>query len=229
MIFFLSLALLVASQPDPPETASAWYEAGTRLLAEGDAAGAAAAFEAAHAGGWASPALYLQWSRAEAAAGGPARARLQAERAVRLAPDAALVQNARAEALRRLDLDPPPPAPLRRTAERLGATGIGWLLGLGLALSGAAGALAPWAAWEGRHRAWRRRLLLVAGVVGAGCVAAALALSAEHSGPRAIVVAAEGVALRDAPAGNALGRLPGGALVTPLTAEGEWRPPPSLF
>ena len=193
LALLLALAAAPAAAQAPRADAERAFALGLALAAEGDTTGAAAAFEAARAGG-ASAALEHNLARLALARGDVGRARLAAERAYRLDPSAAGVADV-LDAARQAAGDAPPTALRLRLDAAVGPLGPLGVVLLALALA----ALAALAVWQ-RHR-------LPGLVVGLAVALAALALGgaaallAERTALDAVLV--ESAALRGAPSPDA--------------------------
>ena len=179
----LVLALLQAAPADRPDAsrgeAERLFRLGTRLVAEGDTAGAVAAWQGARAMGWTSAAAEYNLGTVALARGETARARLHLERAARLDPlDESIRRNLR---LARERAGEPAPSTVRSAWDR--AVAVVRPVGLvALALALALGALALGLA--GRQR-W-------AAVLGAAAVVAVGAASLavwERTRPLGVVLA----------------------------------------
>ncbi|MDT0632403.1 SH3 domain-containing protein [Rubrivirga sp. S365] len=188
----VALALLVLLQPAPRAEAERLFDVGTTLVAEGDTAGAVAAWEGALDTGWASAAAEANLGAVAHERGDVGRARLHLERAARLAPLDGDVARALADAREAAGAAPP------TAAERAwrGLVGVVRPVGLvALALALAFGALAL-------RLLGRRRPALVVSVVAAFAVAAAgtsLWQAAQADG----IVLADAADVREAPSPTA--------------------------
>jgi len=217
----LALALLLLSAP-PPAEAERLFALGVALAEEGDARGAAAAFEEAHRTGWTSPALALNLAALYLDAGDFGRARLHAERALRLAPrDGEAQEAARRTARAAGELPGRAPSPggafVAWAGRRLGAAGA-------LALAGVlwAAALAFVGGWAVRRSARLGRAAIGVVPVAVAALALAVAVSVEEGRPRAVTLAE--TPLRAAPdAGAPADRmLSAGRLVVLGRQRGAW-------
>ncbi len=208
----LVLALL---QPAGPAEPDRLFDLGLQLVAEGDTAGAVAAWQGATADGWTSAAVEHNLGTVALARGDIARARLHLERAARLAPlDGAVARNL---ALARERAGEPAPRSLRRAWNR--AVGVLTPFGMvALALAVAFGAL-------GLAVAGRRRWAAGVGVLAVGAVVAAAVAVGQATRPLGVVLA-DGVAVVESPAEAAPGvaRLRAGEAVEVGEAEAGWRP-----
>lgn len=211
----MTLALLLLLQiAAPTAEADRLFEAGAALIAEGDTAGAVAAWEGAAALGWTSATVEHNLGTLALERGDVGRARLHLERAARLDPTSpAVARNLR----------------LAREAAGVGARGWGeraWdrlgaavppggLVALALALSFAA---------LGVLLLERRRAAAVVGVLAVLAVAAAGGALWERTRAVGIVVAPE-ADVRAAPAASARGvaRVRAGEAVAVGDAEAGWR------
>lgn len=163
----VALALLALLQPAPRAEADRLFDVGTTLVAEGDTAGAVAAWEGALATGLASAEAEYNLGAVALERGDLGRARLHLERAARLDPLDDDTARALAEARERAGAAPP--SALGRALG--GVVGVVRPLGLvALALALAFGALGL--LLVGR----RRPALAVAAVAGLAVVAAVAAL-----------------------------------------------------
>lgn len=221
----LFLVLLQLGAPDDPAEADRLLALGNELFAEGDFAGAAAAYERAAATGWTSPALEANLGTAHAEAGRLGRAVLHLERALRLDPHDEAAAHNLTVVRGRLGHDAPASLPISEAAGRwlAAAVGSGLLAALAFALYlGVAALLGAWA-WRRSLPAWRRRALVVLApltlLVGGGAVLAARA----ETMARAVVVA-ESAALRTAPTPEAAsaGSAPEGAVLVVTDRAGGW-------
>ena len=216
----LVLALLQAA---PAESASVDAQAeadrlfrlGNQLVAEGDTAGAVAAWEGATQIGWTSAAVEHNLGTVALARGDVARARLHLERAARLAPrDAAVARNL---SLARERAGEPPPSQTRR----LWAHVLGVLRPLGavaLALALAFGAL-------GLFVADRRRWAAGLGALAAVAVAGAAFAVWEATRPVGVVLVDDAAVLEaPSPAAPGVARLRAGETGEVGTEAAGWRP-----
>ena len=212
VVFFALLLLQTATTPEAE--ADRLFALGTELLAEGDTAGAVAAWEGVRATGVTSATVEHNLGTVALRQGDVGRARLHLERALRLSPlDAAIAQNLR---LAREAAGAPP----RSTAERIWGQTVGIVGTIGLvalALALAFGAL-------GLFFLDRRRLALGVGGVALLAVGAASAALWERSQPVGIVIAGE-AEVTDEPSAEAVGvaRVRGGEVVRLGEAEVGWR------
>ena len=213
----LALALLTGpahAQADRAE-AERLFDLGNRLVAEGDTAGAVAAWEGAAEAGWTSAALQHNLGTVALTRGDVARARLHLERAARLAPlDDAVARNV---ALARQRAGEPEPA----TARRVWNATLGVLRPLGvvaLALALAFGAL-------GLAVAGRWRLAAGLGMLAALAVAGAALAVWEATRPVGVVLV-DDAAVVESPAATAPGvaRLRAGETVEVGPEAAGWRP-----
>ena len=208
----LALALLLL-QPTGPAEAERLFALGARLVAEGDTAGAAAAWDGAWATGWASAAVEHNLGTVALRRGEAGRARLHLERAARLAPlDGAVAQNLRLA--RDLAGEAPAPGWRRAWSRVLGVARPPGLVALALAL--AFGAL-------GLLFLDRRRVAVGLGVVAVLAVGAASAALWERSRPLGVaLVEAE---VREGPSGASasVARVRAGETVGVGEAVAGWR------
>ncbi len=190
---------------------------GSQLAAEGDSAGAAAAFagaaDAGRAAGRVSAAVEHDLGTLALARGDAGAARLHTERAARLAPLSAPVQQNAALA-RALAGAPAEPAVARAWRIARSVAGPAGLVALALALVYVALAL-----FLNR----RRRAALVIGALGLFAVAGAVAALAEASRPAGVVLVAAGVRAEPTPEATEGAALAPGALVRLGERRGTWR------
>ena len=212
------LALLLQPAPAGPDAraeAERLFAVGRQLVAEGDTAGAVAAWEGALATGWASAAAEHNLGTVALARRDAPAARLHLERAARLDPLRADVR--RNLAIARERSGEPAPSAARRAWDRVVAVvrPLG-LVALALALAFAALALGV----RGRRRV-ARAVGAAAAVVVSG---AALAL-VEATTPRGVVLADDvTVAETPSPTAAAVARLRAGEAVRVGPAADGWRP-----
>lgn len=214
MIRVVLTILLTAPVAVGQAEADRLFEVGSRLVAEGDTAGAVAAWEGATATGWTSAAVEHDLGTVALARGETARARLHLERAARLAPRTpAVVKNVR---LARARAGEPEPSAARRAWEQSVATlrPLG-LVALALALSFGAFALAL---------RGRRRAALVLGGVALLAVGAASVAVWERTRPLAVVMAEAAVVESPSPSAAGVARLAPGETVSAGDAVEGWRP-----
>ena len=188
----VALALLALLQAAPRAEADRLFSLGATLVAEGDTAGAVAAWEGALATGLTSPAAEYNLGAVALARRDLGRARLHLERAARLDPLDGDVAAALAEARERSG------APPRSAAERAWNAVVGVVRPLGLvalALAVAFGALAL-------LLVGRRRPALAVAAVAAVAVAAAGAALWQATVPGGVVLADE-AEVREAPSPSA--------------------------
>ena len=209
----LVLALLQTAPADRAE-AERLFELGTRLVAEGDTAGAVAAWEGALATGWTSAAAEHNLGTVALAQGQTGRARLHLERAAHLDPlDPAVRQNlglARARAGE--------PAPSAARAAWTWAVAVVRPVGLvALALAVAFGALAVGVAG-------RPRVAAGLGVVAAVAVGAAALAVWERTRPVGVALADGAVVEAPSPTATGVARLRAGEAVGVGPAVDGWRP-----
>lgn len=219
----LLLALLALLQSGPGDAARSEAQRlaalGQRLYEAGDAAGAAAAFDAAAATGWTAGALEYDWGTACLAAGDLGCAVLHLRRAERLMPGHAAVAHNLRVARARVGAEAPPRArPLLRAVQQ--GPGMSPLLALGLALYLAVLGLAGYRLWTRRSTPWLRRTLVVLVPVTAGVLGLAAWGWVEARAPEAVVVAP--AALHGRPAGAAGRGLPAGIVVRLDQRRGDW-------
>lgn len=210
----LLLALLLLQPAADPAEAERLFALGGQLIAEGDTAGAVAAWEGARATGWASAAVEHNLGTVALRRGDAGRARLHLERAARLAPlDGATGQNLRLA--RRLAGEEPRPE-WRRAWD--GAVGVVRPLGLvALALALSFGAL-------GLVFLGRRRIALGVGAAAVLAVGAASLALWERSRPLAAVVVPEAVVHETpSPSAERAAVVRAGELVEAGPAEAGWR------
>ncbi len=208
------LALLLL-QPAAPAGADGLFDLGLQLVAEGDTAGAVAAWEGAAATGWTSAAVEHNLGTVALDRGDVARARLHLERAARLAPlDAAVARNL---ALARERAGEPPPSAVGRMSAR--AVGVLTPLGVvALALAVSFGAL-------GLAVAGRRRWAAGVGVLALGAIAAAALVVGEATRPLGIVLADDTpVVEAPSPTASGVARLRAGEAVEVGDAVDGWQP-----
>lgn len=216
MIVLLALALQTAGgAPEAgPAEAARLFDLGTTLVAEGDTAGAVAAWEGALATGWASAAAEHNLGTVALLQGDVPTARLHLERAARLAPGDAQIRHNLQVARERAG--EPAPSMVRRLWERaLAAVPPVALVALALAL--AFGALALRLA--GRLR-WASGVGLGAAVV----VLVTVAVLAEATRPLGVVLAPD-VTVTEAPSAGApsVARLRAGEAVAVGPEVEGWR------
>ena len=209
----LALALL---QPAPADRAEAerLFGLGARLVAEGDTAGAVAAWHGSLATGWASAAAEHNLGTVALARGEAGRARLHLERAARLDPlDGAVRRNL---GLARQRAGEEAPSAVRAGWERAVAVArpLG-LVALALALAFSAVALAL---------ANRQRAAAGLGLVAAVAVAAAALAVWERTRPLAVALADAAVAESPSPTAAAVARLRAGETVEAGAVVDGWRP-----
>ena len=208
------LVLLALLQPAPRSEAERLFEAGVALVAEGDTAGAVAAWEGARRTGWASAAVEQNLGAVAGARGDRGRARLHLERAARLAPLDGAVADALAAAREEAGAAPP------SAAERAwrGAVGVARPVGLvALALALAFGAVAVWLLG-------RRRPALAVGAAAVLAVVAAVAALREEGAARGVVLA-ETADVRAGPSATAppVARVRAGDVVGVGAERAGWR------
>ncbi len=215
----LVLALLQAAPADRSDAGRAeaerLFELGTRLVAEGDTAGAVAAWQGARATGWASAAAEYNLGTVALARGETGSARLHLERAARLDPlDPEIRRNVR---LARERTGAPAPSAARVWWDR--AVAVVRPVGLvALALSLAFGALAL-------GLAGRQRWAVGLGVGAVVAVGAAGAAVREHTRPLGVVLAEEAAVVeRPSAAAAGVARLRAGETVEVGEAADGWRP-----
>jgi hypothetical protein len=207
------LALLLLQPAAPQAEAERLFGLGLRLVAEGDTAGAVAAWEGARATGWASAAVEHNLGTTALRRGDAGRARLHLERAARLAPsDGAVARNLQ---LARAAAGGPPQAGWRRAFD--GVVGVVRPLGLvALALALVFGAL-------GLVLRGRRRPALGVGAVAVLAVGVASLALWERTRPAGVVLEAADV--REGPSGAArsVARVRPGEAVEVGGAAAGWR------
>ena len=218
----LLLALLLlgpARAEDRPE-AERLFALGLDLIAEGDTAGALAAWDGAAATGWTSAALSYNRGVVAFERGDLGAARLALERAGRLAPRDPAVAQALADVRERSGADPPTLA--RRAARRVGGVlGAGGTVALALALYALTIALAV--VW------WRRRTRAVgagaglAAALAAAAVAVAVSVLSEATAPRGVVLDAGPMRSDPSPTAIEAGALRAGESVDLGRTDGAWR------
>ena len=219
----LLLLLVLRSAPGAPQAGAAQAEAerlfalGQRLFAEGDAAGAVAAFEGAAATGWTAGALDYDWGTACLATADLGCAVLHLERAARALPSHEAVAHNLRLARERAGAVDEPASPL--TAIRR-ALGTGVLLGLGLALYVAVVALLGYRLWTRRSAPWLRRTILLLAPLAAAVLGLGVWAWADARNPEAVVVAP--AVLHAAPGVDGGATLPPGRLVRLLARRGDW-------
>ena len=177
----LVLALLALLQPAPRAEAERLFDLGTELVAEGDTAGAVAAWQGALDTGWTSAAAEANLGTVALGRGDVGRARLHLERAARLAPLDGDVAQALAAAREEAGT-----APLTAVERTWGGV-VGVVRPVGLvasALALAFGALALFLLG-------RRRPALAVGAVALLAVAAAGAALWEATAARGVVLASD--------------------------------------
>ena len=208
------LALLALLQPAPRAEAERLFDVGARLVAEGDTAGAVAAWEGARRTGWASAAVEQNLGVVAQARGDVGRARLHLERAARLAPLDGAVAAALATAREEAGAAPP------SAAERAwrAAVGVARPVGLvALALALAFGAL-------GLFLLGRRRPALVVGAVAAvAVVAAGAALWGEGAVRGVVLVSVADVRAGPSATAPPLARVRAGEVVGVGEERAGWR------
>ena len=211
MIAVLVLLLQVAA---PSAEADRLFEAGAALLAEGDTAGAVAAWEGAADLGWTSSATEHNLGTVALMRGDVGRARLHLERAARLDPSSPVVAHNLRLAREAAGVGARPA--WRRAWDRLGGVvppGGLVALALGLAFTTLGVVLME-----------RRRLGVALGVLAVVAVSAAAFALWERTAPVGIVVAPE-ADVRAAPSAAARGvaRVRAGETVAVGDAEAGWR------
>ena len=215
----LAILVLAATAPhaQPLAEADRLFALGTRLVAEGDTAGATAAFaganDAGRDAGRVSAAAEHAVGTLALAQGDAGRARLHTERAVRIDPlDARVATNA--AFARALAGVAPETAAARAWRVVRGVAGPAGLVALALALVYAA---------LGLFASRRRRAAVAVGVLGAVAVSVAVAALSGASRHEGVVLSA--VEMRAAPAPDAAAgaSLAPGALVRLSAARGAWR------
>lgn len=224
MILLVLLALLLPAQSQP--NADALFALGNRLYSEGDARGAAAAYEGVLDTGWTSLALELNLGNAYFGAGQLGQAVLHFERAHRLAPRNADVQHNLRLARERVDLEAAPPlapadAAARWLSAYVGADSVAMgLFALYLAVLGLVG----FRLWRRDSRPWLRRSLVVLVPLLLFVTVAAVLTARYEDRPRAVVVASE-VAVRTSPSSTAgaIHNAPEGAVLIVTAERGAWR------
>ncbi|PAP78543.1 SH3 domain-containing protein [Rubrivirga marina] len=210
----LAVALLQAGPTDRAE-ADRLFALGTQLVAEGDTAGAVAAWEGAAEIGWTSAAVQHNLGTVALARGDVARARLHLERAARLDPrDDAITRNL---ALARERAGEPPPPSTRRLWD--GAIGVLRPFGaVALALALAFGALGLAVA---DRRRWAAGLGAVAVVVVTGAAFAVW----EFTRPVGVVLLDDAPVVESpSPAAPGVARLRAGETVEVGPEADGWRP-----
>lgn len=208
------LVLLAFLQPAPRGEAERLFELGTTLAAEGDTAGAVAAWEGAWDTGWRSAAAESNLGTVALGRGDVGRARLHLERAVRIAPlDAGVAREL--AAVRERSGAAPPSVVGRVWGGVVGVVGPGGLVALALAL--VFGAL-------GLFLLGRRRPAGVVGALGAVAVVAAGA-ALWQAGRSEGVVLAEAADVRASPSPTAppVARVRAGELVGVGAERAGWR------
>jgi len=212
----IALVLLLLLQPAPADRADAdrLFELGTALVAEGDTAGAVAAWEGARATGWTAAAVEHNLGTVALGQGDAPRARLHLERAARLAPaDEAVRQNLR---LARERLGIPAASPVEVAWARASAVvpPAGWVA---LALALVFGAV-------GLALAGRRRGAGGLGVVAAAAVViAGLAVWGATQAEGIVLLDQAVVAEAPSPTAPAVARLRAGEAVRLGEATEGWR------
>lgn len=206
----LALVLLLATTP---AEADRLFALGTSLVAEGDTAGAVAAWQAAQATGWTSAAVEHNLGTVALARGDVGQARLHLERAARLAPlDADVARNVD---LARVRSGTSPPSFARRAWTR--AVAILNPLGLvALALALAFGAL-------GLGLSGRRSWALGIGAAAVVGVAAASVAVWEATATPGVAVVEATVVEAPSPTASTLARLDAGAVLSVGEARDGWR------
>lgn len=217
--------LLVLWAPALPaqssDEADRLFTLGTTLFAQGDATGAAAAFEGARATGLTSAALEHNLGTAYLEAGRYPQAVLHLERARLLRPRDPLVRHNLDLARRRaLGTDAALPEGFMfgtlSTLERfLGAWG---LFGIAVVVALLLGGLA----WR-LQGPWRRRGLVVGGALLGLTLAAAFAVSARRAVPRGVLLQPADVRAQPGPSAPVRAAAPAGLTVRLGEAEGEWQ------
>ena len=208
------LALLLLQSAAPTAEAERLFEVGTALVAEGDTAGAVAAWEGTEALGWASAAVEHNLGTLALERGDLGRARLHLERAARLDPASAATAHNLRLAREATGVEARPA--WRRTWDR--AVDVVRPVGLvALALGLAFAAL-------GVLFLDRRRTAAAVGLLALLAVGAASAALWERTRPVAVVVAPE-ADVREAPSASAAGvaRVRAGETVTVGEARSGWR------
>ena len=210
----VALVLLALLQPVPRAEAERLFDVGTTLVAEGDTAGAVAAWEGALATGWASADAEANLGAVALERGDTGRARLHLERAARLAPLDGDVADTLAAA--REAAGAAPPSALGRAWGRV--VGVVRPVGLvALALALAFGAL-------GLFLLGRRRPALAVGALAALAVAAAGVSLWEATAERGVVLVAE-AEVREGPSPTAppVARVRAGDVVGVGEERAGWR------
>lgn len=218
MIVVLALLLLGPPAADRPE-AERLFQLGIELVAEGDTAGAVAAWDGAEATGWTSAALAYNRGTVALAQGDLGAARLALERAARLDARTPEITSALAEVRDRAGDAPSPVEPVvRMMRATVGPVGLvlGTLVLYALALALGVAAV--------RRRT--RPLVLGAGVSAALalCAVGLAVLVLRDASPSRAVALSDGV-VRDAPSPTApeSGPLRAGASVELGDARGDWQ------
>jgi len=213
MIVLLALVLQAASSAAPAD-ASRLFDLGTTLVAEGDTAGAVAAWQGALATGWTSAAAEHNLGTVALLHGDVPTARLHLERAARLSPgDASVRHNLQ---IARERAGEPAPSAARRSWDRsVASLPPGGLVALALALAFVALAL---------RLAGRQRWAMGVGLGAVVAVVVSVAVLADVTQPLGVVLATD-VSVAEAPSAGAapVARLRAGEAV-PVGPEVEgWR------
>lgn len=209
----LALLVLLLQPSASPADAAHLFAVGSALVAEGDTAGAVAAWEGAAETGYASAEVSYNLGTLALARGEVGRARLHLERAARLAPaDQAVMRNL---ALARQAAGEPPQGRGAAVWARARAA-LPPLLMVTVALGLAFAAL-------GAVLAGRRRLGAAVGLAAALAVAAAGVSVWQSTRPLGVAIADVAVTASPSPTGELVARLREGEAVAVGTEADGWR------
>ena len=219
MMLVLVLALLQPGPPaDTPDEAARLFTLGQQLYAEGDHAGAVAAFEGALATGWTSAAVHYNLGTACLATGDLGCAVLHLERAHRLRPGDETIRHNLRLAHDRSGGEPSLRTPMQPVLRVFGLTGL-------LGLSGAfyLAAMGLLGAWFWTKRPGLRRALLVLVPLAVLLLVLSAFAWRESRTPEAVILARE-APVRAAPTPEARERatLRAGHVVRLMAQQGEW-------
>ncbi|MEM6325869.1 MAG: SH3 domain-containing protein [Bacteroidota bacterium] len=215
----LALLLLLAMGPDGPESLR---QQGLDLLAEGDTLGAVATLDAAVAGEWTNPDVWLALGQTHLAREATGPAVLALERAARSAPLDPEIASARRDA-HALARAVPPEAAAPVVAARAVRSTVGTEAVVALALVlylGLAALSFVW--WRRRQRPVGWAALALAPVALCALILAGLTLW-DASGSRAVALASVEVRARPVTEAETVGSVRTGEMVTLGPTEGDWR------
>ncbi len=186
----LLILLMLAPQAETPRAeAERLFVLGNTLMSEGDARGAAAAYEGVLDTGWTSPELELNLSRAYLDADQLGPAVLHVERAQRLAPRHEAVAHNLRLVREHVGASAAPPSPNEAAARWLSThVGAGGMMAMLLVVYLAVLGLVGFRLWKGETRPWLRRALVVLVPIALVAAAAALLTARYEAAPRAVVL-----------------------------------------